>query len=182
MDPPNLGLGPLGCVELFWGWGLLFGISLSLPSSWRIEQCVVDTLRPKVASRVIFLWENRAHVAVKSYFPLGQSCRFSRSLHWVRLGLWLCICRPAKTKFLELLIWQWSCRPRVPLGDLAAHLPFRFSSFVFKLWLIFLFPTSTCPLAWGRATDEKTFLNWRSLQNSLNSSQSNFVPLSDTMV
>ena len=131
MDLPSLGLGPLYCAELFWGWGLLLGISSSSPSSWSIEQCVVDMLRPKVASHVIFLRENRARAVVRLYFTLGQSFPFSSSLPRVRLGPWLRIRRPARTKFLQLLIWRWSCRPRAPLGG-------RLPTFLSDFWALSL--------------------------------------------
>ena len=110
MDLPSLGLGLLCCAELLWGQGLLLGIFLSSTSSWSIEQCIADTPQPKVVSHVIFLRENWAHVAVRSYFALGRSCPFSMILPRVWLEPWLRIYRPTRMGFLKFLIWRWSCK------------------------------------------------------------------------
>ena len=72
-------------------------------------------LWPKVVSHVVFSQENQARAVVRSYFALGQSCLLLRILPQVRLGPWFRILRPARMGFLQLLIWQWSCRPRALL-------------------------------------------------------------------
>ena len=64
-----------------------------------------------------FSSRNSSSVFIRSYFAMGQSCPFSGNLHQVRLGSWLCICRPARMAFIQLLIWRWFYRPKAPLGD-----------------------------------------------------------------
>ena len=62
----------------------------------------------------------------KIMFCSRWSHHFSGILHQVRLGPWLHICMLARIEFFKLWIWQWSCRPRAPLGD---RLPSFFSDF-----------------------------------------------------
>ena len=125
-DLPNMSLGPFCCAELFLGQGLFLEISSSSPSSWSIALCVVDTPWLEIASNAIFLWENRARVVIRSYFTLRWSYPFSGIPHQVRLGPWLRILVLARTKFLQLSIWQCSCRAKALLED---NLPTFLSGF-----------------------------------------------------
>ena len=99
MDLPSSGLRPFCYAELFWGWCFPLWISLPSSSSWSTEQCVVGTLRPKVASQIIFPLENQARVVARSYFISGRSCLLSRILPQVWLEPWLHIRRLAKIGF-----------------------------------------------------------------------------------
>ena len=160
MGFPSWDLKLLYYAELFWEWGLLFGISQSSLSSWNIELHTISTQWLWVESHIVSFWWNRARVIVGSRSALGFNSLFVVTLLQSQLGPQPHICRRVRRGFPQLLIWQWSCKPTS--GSLSTHLPFRSSSFVFRLCLIVIFTASTCPLAWGRATKVNTFLIYRS--------------------